>query len=452
MPPTSGPRPKRHVPFTNWAKTFHCIPACTFQPKTEEEVLQIIAQARQEGRRVRAVGSGHSPSDLTLTRDYLVKTDLLNRLISVDSSTRQVTVEAGMTLHSLHRHLQDHGLSLPNLGSISDQSVAGIIATATHGTGVNFGVLSTLVVGMRLLTTSGPMDLSPTHHSDIFSAAKCHLGCLGIVTRATLQCEPAFQLDASHTLLPLTQALDQWDALVRADEHVRFWWFPYTDTCLVWKAHRVYNQSPVPRTSHWLWDSKPGYHLHQTMLYLLRCSPSLIPAFTRWYSSVIGREVGISHEVFNFDCLFPQYVNEWAVPLDRAPEALKKLRAWVDASEERVHFPVEVRFGAPDDIWLSPAYGRPSCWIGIIMYRPYGRPVPYHRYWKAYEEIMRACEGRPHWAKAHPMAYEELRSLYPKLDDFSRVRRAVDPEGMFLNAYMGRHLVPGGQGGIGSKL
>jgi L-gulonolactone oxidase len=107
--------------------------------------LQIVRLAVQNKKHIKVVGSGHSPSDLALTNDYMISIHKLNRVLAVDQEKGIITVEAGMDLHTLHQVLKNNGMALSNLGSISDQSVAGVMATASHGTGTAFGSLPTMV-------------------------------------------------------------------------------------------------------------------------------------------------------------------------------------------------------------------------------------------------------------------------------------------------------------------
>jgi L-gulonolactone oxidase len=123
----------------------------------------------------------------------------------------------------------------------------------------------------------------------------------------------------------------------------------------------------------------------------------------------------------------------------------------------RPHFPVEIRFSAADDVWLSPSSGNRTCWIGIIQYkfvifkwfatmclliltRPYGFKVPYRKLFERFEQIVLRHGGRPHWAKAHRMRPDNLRSLYPRFDDFVQVLEDIDPQGLFRNEYIARHI------------
>ncbi|KAG9292380.1 hypothetical protein G9A89_015250 [Geosiphon pyriformis] len=431
--------------FYNWAKTFSCKPELYFKPATEDELINIIELARNNHKKIKVVGAGHSPSDLACTTDYMINLDKLNHVLEFDQKLMTVTVEAGIRLHQLNEELKSRGLALGNLGSISDQSVAGAISTATHGTGINYGVLSSLIIELTLILSSGArLNCSQNSNPDIFKAALCGVGSLGIITRITIQCEPRFRLEAIQKPVKLNEILDDLDNIVHSAEHVRFWWFPHTDDCVLWKANRS-TKKKQSNTIGYFRETLLGFHLYQFILYFVRFQPTWIPSLTRtMFKLKFTKETFVvddSYKVFNFDCLFPQYVNEWAIPWERTKEAIKKIEKWIEETNSNVHFPIEVRFVDEDDIWLSPAFGRKVCYIGIIMYRPYHAPVPYKKYWAAYEEIMRSCQGRPHWAKAHTMTSEELTKSYPKFQDFQRLREKLDPDGMFLNPYLRRHFL-----------
>ncbi|KAF9329109.1 hypothetical protein BG006_007810 [Podila minutissima] len=468
--------PKRT--FENWARTFRCMPEQYYTPNTEGEIVKIIHLARILGKKVKAIGTGHSPSDLACTDGFMINTDKLNRLLEVDEQNMTITVEAGMKLHKLHDILELHELAMSNLGSISDQSVAGVMSTATHGTGAEYPSLCASVLDMTMITASGErLYCSKTVQPDIFNAAVCSLGSLGIITTMTLQCEPAFRLENKQEPAKLDHVLANLDSIIHSAEHVRLWWYPHTDNVVVWRANRTTKEISAPkpswRTSHWF-----NYHIYQGLLDICRYFPRLIPTLSRfmfWATQSKPLErVDDSVKVFNFDCLFPQYVNEWSIPWAHTAEALRALDRFIESgsvpdelaskgidtsstcaglvqktspsssSPLKAHFPVEIRFVKKDDVWLSPAYGVDSCYIGIIMYRPYGKPVPYKRFWAGYEQIMGAFGGRPHWAKAHSVSYEGLKKAYPKMEKFTEVREQLDPEGMFLNDYLRRHLVPEG--------
>ncbi|CAO3608903.1 unnamed protein product [Cunninghamella echinulata] len=372
----------------------------------------------------------------------------MNELLDVNHEKHTVTVQAGMSLHKLHVVLKENNLSLSNLGLISDQFIAGVMATASHGTGAHFGCLSTFIINMTLVTAEGKiLFCSSTEEPEIFQAAKCNLGALGIVTQITLQTEPFFRLEAIQKPYKFPEVLNDWDATIHSAEHVRVWWYPHTDDCVVWRANRTDKPAMASTSSStgYLLDRVLGFHIYQGLLNMTRYQPSWIPSLTKFmYNKVHSRPFQViddSYKIFNFDCLFPQYVNEWAIDWADAPAALRDLEQFIHTNDLKVHFPVEIRFVEEDDIWLSPAYGRKTCYIGVIMYRPYGNPVPYKKYWKGYEDIMRKYNGRPHWAKAHGQTQKDLQASYPKFNDFLQIRQKLDPKGMFLNDYLKRHLI-----------
>ncbi|KAI8391764.1 D-arabinono-1,4-lactone oxidase-domain-containing protein [Radiomyces spectabilis] len=359
--------------FQNWAKTFSCQCELLFTPSTEEEIIEIVRLAGEHKKSIKVFGSGHSPSDLAMTHDFLVNIDTMNKMLKVDTEKLTMTVQGGMSLHTFHKVLKDHGMALSNLGSISDQSVAGVTATASHGTGAHFGSLSSMILDLTLITANGDtLYCSPESHPDVFAAAKCSLGALGIITRITFQAEPMFRLEATQLPYKFPEVLEKWDEVIHSAEHVRVWWFPHTDDCVVWRANRTEKPVTVANPG-WFLERGLGFHAYQAMLNTARYFPSIIPKITQFmYKTIHSREQHIiddSHKVFNFDCLFPQYVNEWAIPWEDAPAALRQLDEFINKNDLKVHFPVEIRFVDEDDIWLSPAYGRKTCYIGVIMYR-----------------------------------------------------------------------------------
>ncbi|CAG8433457.1 5291_t:CDS:2 [Ambispora gerdemannii] len=395
--PNLGNKQKNYQ-FRNWSSTFKCVPELYFRPKSEDELVNIVNLARENHKTIKVVGSGHSPSDLACTNEYMINLDDLNHVLEFDPKSRIITVEAGIRLFQLNQELKWRGIALSNLGAISDQSIAGAISSATHGTGINFGNLSTQVIGLTMITASGKkIHCSEVKDAEIFKAALCSVGALGIITRVTIQCEPEFRLEAEQQPMKLDTILNDLKEIVCSAEHVRFWWSPHTDDC-----------AKQAETIGYFRETILGYHLYQFLLYLTRFYPPTIPRLAHLMFLIKFNKgtlmVDDSYKVFNSDCLFEQYVNEWAIPWERTAEALRKLGQWVRENDEKgiyVHFPVEVRFVDKDDIWLSPSYGR----------------------------------------KAHTMFKDELTKAYPKFKDFLELREELDPEGIFLNPYLRRHLL-----------
>ncbi|MFD6367770.1 D-arabinono-1,4-lactone oxidase, partial [Streptomyces roseolus] len=166
--------------------------------------------------------------------------------------------------------------------------------------------------------------------------------------------------------------------------------------------------------------------------------PRLVPPITRFAARAMSSRTWTDHAYRIFasvrDVRFHE--GEFAIPRAHAAEALRELRKWIDAHGEPVSFPLEVRFTAADDIWLSTAQGRESCYIAFHQYHR----MPYRRYFDACQKILGSYGGRPHWGKMHDLGAEELRPRYERFDDFVALRNSLDPSGVLSNPYLDRVL------------
>jgi FAD/FMN-containing dehydrogenase len=125
---------------------------------------------------------------------------------------------------------------------------------------------------------------------------------------------------------------------------------------------------------------------------------------------------------------------EYHLPREFGLQALREIRRALESQHHEVFFPIEVRYVKADDIWLSPFYQRDCCSIAVHRYFA----EDYTPYFSTIEPILRKYHGRPHWGKLNTLQREDLRKLYPRWDDFAQVRRAIDPQGRFLNPYLAR--------------
>jgi len=139
--------------------------------------------------------------------------------------------QGGITLNDLHAQLARHNLGMINVGSISDQTLAGVVTTATHGSGIGYGVMSTHVIGLTLLLADGSrVFCSSNERPDLFFASICGLGATGFILNIQLEVEPAFRLKEIQESLPFDEFMERYDELVYSAQHVRFWWYPASDT------------------------------------------------------------------------------------------------------------------------------------------------------------------------------------------------------------------------------
>jgi FAD-linked oxidoreductase len=426
--------------WANWGGTASCLPAEVERPGSEEEVIAALARAARAGERIKVAGSGHSFTDIACTGGRLLRLDRMDRVLDVDPARALVTVEAGITIARLAEELARVGLAFANLGDIGAQSLAGAIATATHGTGARLGNLSTQVEAIRLVTADGrALDCSMASDPETFRAAQVHLGALGVVTRLTLRCVPAYTLHAVEGPARLDEVLERLDDSVARNDHYEFYWFPHTDRCLE-KANNRIEGPPRPkgRVRGWWEDMLLANHVFGLVVRVGRARPAWIPRLAR----LVGRAISRTEYADRSDRVFtsPRLVRfaemEYAVPRERARDAVRAVRRVIDEHGFTVSFPIEVRFVAADEIFLSPSCGRDTCYVAVHV----ARGMPYEPYFRAVEAAMRALDGRPHWGKIHFLTHRELRPLYPAWDRFVAVRARLDPTGRFRNAYLDRVL------------
>jgi L-gulonolactone oxidase len=417
----------------------------TARPASEDELVEVVKGGLAQDRRVKVTGAGHSFTSIACTDGVLVDLSAYGRVVSHDAAAGTVTVEAGIPLHRLSDELDARGLALQNMGDIDRQTIAGATQTATHGTGLRFGNLSSQIVGMRLVAADGSViDCSADHEPDVFESARVGLGALGVVSTVTLQCEPAFRLHAVEEPMRVDDVLGRLDELVEGNDHFEFFWVPHTRWALT-KRNRRTDDPPRPRAraKAWVDDVLVTNVLFGAACRVGRWRPSLVPRLARMIPSSGRVEYADrSDRVFTS----PRHVRflemEYAIPREAVPEALGRVRTLVDQLGIPLSFPVEVRVTAGDDIPLSTAHGRETGYIAVHVYKG----TPFDAYFTGVEGIMDTYGGRPHWGKMHFQDHETLAPRYPAWDRFQKVRARLDPTGRFANPYLDRVLGPVHQG------
>lgn len=430
--------------WRNWGRSATATPLRVARPVSVEDVVSILRDAAERGMTVKAVGAGHSFTDIAATSGVLLDLDRLSGILSVDRAAKRVRVAAGTRLSKLGPLLAEHGLAMPNMGDIDRQSIAGATSTGTHGTGLRFGGLATQVVAATLVTGAGEvLRVSETERPELLSAVRLGLGALGILVEVELQCVDAFVLRSADRPRPFDEVLDGWEELVRGADHFEFYWWPHTDMAMTQTKTRLpadtvfASRNPV---AHWAEKrllENEALRAQQAIGHLV---PAVVPALSRFATGVYGEgeRTGFSHEVFASPRLVRFRESEYGIPVEALPQALRDLRGLVERAGWRISFPVEIRASASDDNWMSTAHGRPSAYIAV---HRYFRDDP-TEYFRAFDALMRTYEGRPHWGKLHFRASDDLRPAYPRFDDFLRVRDELDPTRVFANSYLTRILGP----------
>jgi L-gulono-1,4-lactone dehydrogenase len=441
--------------WQNWAGTARAIPARWGRPQTEDEISAAVTAAAADGLRVRALGTGHSFTPAAATDGVAIDLSGWTGIVAADTRTGLVTVRSGTTLRALNTALDGLGLAMANLGDIDVQTLAGALSTGTHGTGARLGGLATQIESLGLVLADGSeVTCSASTRPELFAAACVGLGALGVTSTVTLRCVPAFTLAADERPMPVDEVIERFDSLAGANDHFEFYWFPYGRHALVKRNNRLSpggTAAPGARGSRpmpgWrrFWEFEVMENAGFGALCRLgRAAPRLIPRLNGFTSAALSSRsyTDTSHRVFVTPRRVRFVESEYAVPRESLPGVLAELRRAVPRLADPVMFPVEVRVAAADDIWLSTAYGRDTSYVAIHQYVG----LPYQEYFDAFESIVAGVAGRPHWGKMHSLGAEQLRALYPRFDDFRRVRAEVDPEARFGNSYLDRvlgQLLPG---------
>jgi FAD/FMN-containing dehydrogenase len=397
-------------PWSNWAGNQTANAARVAHPSSAAELGEVFRAAAGDGLRVKAVGSGHSFTSTAATDGVRVELDRMASLVRVDGDL--VTVEAGMPLSVLNATLAANGLAMPNLGDIDAQTISGALSTGTHGTGAGFGCLSTFIEALTLVTADGT-----------------ELSCSA----------PAFVLRADERPASLA---DVWSGLpehVGANDHFEFYWFPYTDRVQIKRNNRVAAvDAPLAGWRRWLDDDFLSNTVFGAACRIGRAFPAAVPPISRVSARALSARTytAPSHEVFCTPRRVRFVEMEYGLPREALREAFDGLRSVVAGLPYKIQFPVEVRFTAADDIWLSHGHGRDNAYIAIHQYAG----APFEEYFRRFEAVTTPLGGRPHWGKMHFRTAESLAQAYPHHADFVALRDKLDPNRLFANAYTERVL------------
>ena len=429
--------------WENWARTQSATPRRVERPRDTAGVADAVVRAVAEGLRVRAVGSGHSFTGAAVADGVqLDMTDVrrVERVLPLPDGGAHVTVGAGIRLRELCARLAARGLAMENMGDIDHQTLAGAISTGTHGTGARLRGMAAQVVGVRVVTAAGEVvELGP--HDEAFELARLGLGSAGVLAAVTLAAVPAFRLEAREEPLPLEDVLDDLDGFVGGNDHFEFYWFCHTRRALTKRNNRVsddVDDRPLPHVRGWIDDELLSNGVFEVANRVASVAPRIVRKLNGVSAHALGARTytASSHDVF----VSPRRVRfremEYAVPRAAVRGVLEEIDRWTRAHDAEVPFPIEVRFAAPDDLWLSTAHARETAYVAVHQYWR----MPYEEYFQAAERIFADVDGRPHWGKLHTLGAERLAELYPRMADVRRVRARMDPTGVFANAYVDRVL------------
>lgn len=423
--------------WTNWSGT-QTAHAALYQPESADELAAIIHRSAQRGLPLRPLGAGHSFSALATTDGNggaHIQLDNLRGLINCTETT--ATFHAGTRLHDIPGLLAPHGKALANQGDVDPQSLAGAVSTGTHGTGTGFTGFAGMVRSFRIITADGTIHdchaKAPGAAGELFRLARLGLGAFGVITEIELDVVDKFCIYAQHSAEDFAHIAAEFPERSRATDHLEFFWFPGTKKVLLKDHKRLPDVGYRSRGNFGRWFSREvidNTALH-AMCEIGRVQPKWVPQLNRIASATFGSRSWVeqAHKVFVSSRRVRFTEMEYAIALDDAPAVLAEIAARIDP---QVSFPIEVRATAADDVALSTAYQRESCYIAIHRYHR----EPYQEFFASLEPILREAGGRPHWGKLHTLGAQELRERYPLFDDVASLRTQLDPDGVFLNDHL----------------
>lgn len=422
--------PGQPLPWSNWAGNQSCRPAARLAPTSEAELAAALSGSSGP---LRPVGTGHSFSPLVPTDGTLVAADLMHGLGAVDPERGTCEVFAGTRLHAFGDLLDAQGLALSNLPDIDYQTLGGATATSTHGTGTRFGSLSSMIEALTLVTPSGELiECDRTRHPEIFHAARCSVGALGVVTRMTMKTQPAFRLVERATFERLEEVLADVEQRAAQSRHFEFFAFPHAEVVMVQSTSE---EDPEP---------EPFGHEDPNVLFALREAYRQVGGIPFIGDALYDRgladethgheriRVGPSHRVLTHDRIGRFREMEYTVPADAGPDCLREILRTIRERRIPVAYPIEYRYTQRDDVWLSMFHERDGCSISVHQFADEAHGA----YFAEVERVFWRYEGRPHWGKLHGLDAAGLARLYPRWQDFLAVREALDPAGRMLNPHL----------------
>jgi L-gulonolactone oxidase len=428
--------------WRNWAGNVFCRPEEFASPQSVEEIADLVRRRYQSGKRVKATGSGHSFSRIAGNDGALsISLDRLSADISINSAESTVTVPSGIRLADFVRIAAENGMAPANLGAVIEQTLAGAIATGTHGTGLSFGGLADLTVGFESVTGKGDIKtISRASDPSGWAALAVGLGSLGIITRITMKCESAFRLRLEEIPAALDETLERLGEYNKA-RNFGFWLFPGTGRVLLRKFEETAEEPDPPSpVAQWVESALLRNGLHEACLSMSQLGALPVHAANDFVRrKVLGRSsirVGTPAEIFTSKIRIRQHVIEFSVPYEQALPAIKAVRAVADSGHYPAHSPIDVRFCGPDEAWLGLSHGRRSCLIGCVVYQPFGIPIGSSAYFRKIDDALRPFYARPHWGKLHYRTAQDLAPLYDRWYSFLEIRDRLDPARIFSNDYL----------------
>lgn len=421
--------PAGHLLWQNWSGLQHAYPAQRLGVMAE---AALAAQLQAAVPPIRVAGAGHSFNAQVATEGTLVSVDALSGVVQHDATQFTAVVRAGTRLQQLGEQLAKIGQEMPNLPDINKQTLAGAIATATHGTGLRLQALHGGVQQFRLFTVQGDaLTCSPSENPEVFHAALVGLGSFGVVTEYTLKNQPLGRTHRQTQVRPVREIMQDWPRLCQQHRSAEFYYIPSTGL----GVQILHDATEAPL------KARPADQDMDSLrdLKKLRDYASWSLPLRKFLARNIGGEyapedaVDEGWKLLSSERTLPFNEMEYHLPIEHQLAALEQIITVTERDFPEVFYPMELRVVAADEqAWLSPFYQRTTGSIAV-----HCDAAEDHRpFFAAIEPILRQYGGRPHWGKLHTLEAADLRKLYPRFDEVAAVRARLDPQNRLLNPYL----------------
>ncbi len=469
--------------WKNYSDTQIVQPLRQYQPESLEDIIEIVQEAEKHKLHVRAIGSGHSWSDVMVTPDFLVRPERLNKVIPLDTSLLKADVdtktlfqvESGISIRELNKELDARGLALPNMGGYDAQTIVGVISTSTHGSGIQFGPLDQIIESLELVSEGGVVyriepangitrpaaykkkypDRQLIQDDDWFNAVVMSMGCMGIIYSVMLRVQEKFWLKEVRTMSSWSKVkkeLKKGDILQK-NRHCELYISPYKETgdypCLVTIRNittDIQSLSADKENRNFFSEMLASIpQVRRFLNFMFNLEPKITPGIIK--SSLEGLvdkgytkesykvfHIGMASQItaLSQEIGFPMKEHKYIAAIDRLLEMVQEHEAlgeWYHTAS------ITIRFVKASNAFLSMMHGYDTCIVEIIMVKDtYGAFEMMHRY----ENEMYKFAGRPHWGQVNSLTYEAIQSLYPEFDKWLEVYNRLNQKGTFASPFTKR--------------
>ena len=416
-------------PKKNWAGNYAYKARGSHEPKDVTDIQEFVRRSEK----IKAVGSRHCFNDIADTNGIQISTRLLEPVIEIDETAMTVTISSGLTYGDICPELHARGFALHNLASLPHISVVGACATATHGSGIKNGNLATAVSRIEFVSGTGELvTLDRTEQNEAFFGAVVNLGGLGVITKLTLDIEPAFSVRQDvFQDLTFTQLSEHFDEIMSSGYSVSLftnWRNKLIDQ--VWVKRKLADDLPKSSTS--VFGSRPATgDLHPIAgISAENCTEQMGNAGA-WFERLPHFKMGFTPSTGE------ELQTEYFVALENAADAILAIEKKREAISPRL-LVSEIRTIAGDQHWLSPCYRRDSAAIHFT-WKPNVNEVT--KLLPMLEAELAPFGARPHWGKLFATPPKELRHMYPMLPEFVDLLARYDPRGKFRNGFLDRLIL-----------